>query len=299
MTPPSRRSEASRRRGPAGRRAPSSYRQAVEVAKEYIRAGRRLPDRALAALRPRARRATRSTSTGCCGRSTRARTCSSSARAASRSSAPRPSRWSSSSAAASCRGRSPARRRRGSTDEEDRRLEAELVEHPKELAEHVMLVDLARNDVGRVVALRHRAGRRADDGRALQPRHASHLRRSPASSSTATGPSTCCGRRCRPARSRARRRCGRWRSSTSSSRPNAAPTPASSATSTSRATSTRRSRSARSWSAPDGKASVQAGAGIVADSDPEAEDEECAAKAAAVLAAVAGARQLADERRRP
>ena len=43
----------------------------------------------------------------------------------------------------------------------------------------------------------------------------------------------------------------------------------------------------------DGKASVQAGAGIVADSDPAAEDEECAAKAAAVLAAVAGARQLA------
>jgi anthranilate synthase component 1 len=48
----------------------------------------------------------------------------------------------------------------------------------------------------------------------------------------------------------------------------------------------------------DGKASVQAGAGIVADSDPQAEDEECAAKAAAVLAAVAGARQLAAERRR-
>ena len=42
-------------------------------------------------------------------------------------------------------------RRRGATEEEDRRLEAELVEHPKELAEHVMLVDLARNDVGRVV----------------------------------------------------------------------------------------------------------------------------------------------------
>jgi anthranilate synthase component 1 len=42
-------------------------------------------------------------------------------------------------------------RRRGSTDEDDRRLAAELVEHPKELAEHVMLVDLARNDVGRVV----------------------------------------------------------------------------------------------------------------------------------------------------
>lgn len=42
-------------------------------------------------------------------------------------------------------------RRRGATEEEDRRLGAELREHPKEVAEHVMLVDLARNDVGRVV----------------------------------------------------------------------------------------------------------------------------------------------------
>ena len=41
-------------------------------------------------------------------------------------------------------------RRRGATDEHDRRMAAELVEHPKERAEHVMLVDLARNDVGRV-----------------------------------------------------------------------------------------------------------------------------------------------------
>jgi len=43
-------------------------------------------------------------------------------------------------------------RYRGKTDEEDRRLGAELREHPKEVAEHVMLVDLARNDVGRVAA---------------------------------------------------------------------------------------------------------------------------------------------------
>jgi len=40
---------------------------------------------------------------------------------------------------------------RGRTEEHDRRLAAELTENPKELAEHVMLVDLARNDVGRVV----------------------------------------------------------------------------------------------------------------------------------------------------
>lgn len=41
-------------------------------------------------------------------------------------------------------------RKRGETDEHDRRMEAELRENPKEIAEHVMLIDLARNDVGRV-----------------------------------------------------------------------------------------------------------------------------------------------------
>jgi len=41
-------------------------------------------------------------------------------------------------------------RPRGDTDEEDLALERELLADPKENAEHVMLVDLARNDLGRV-----------------------------------------------------------------------------------------------------------------------------------------------------
>ena len=41
-------------------------------------------------------------------------------------------------------------RRRGRTAEEDAALEAELRSDPKELAEHTMLIDLGRNDVGRV-----------------------------------------------------------------------------------------------------------------------------------------------------
>ncbi|CAM5782063.1 anthranilate synthase component I [Castellaniella caeni] len=41
-------------------------------------------------------------------------------------------------------------RKRGATQDEDQRLEAELLADPKERAEHVMLIDLARNDIGRV-----------------------------------------------------------------------------------------------------------------------------------------------------
>ncbi len=44
-------------------------------------------------------------------------------------------------------------RRRGDTPEADRALEAELLADPKERSEHLMLLDLGRNDVGRVAAI--------------------------------------------------------------------------------------------------------------------------------------------------
>jgi len=44
-------------------------------------------------------------------------------------------------------------RPRGATPEEDRALEADLLSDKKELAEHLMLLDLGRNDVGRVAKI--------------------------------------------------------------------------------------------------------------------------------------------------
>lgn len=44
-------------------------------------------------------------------------------------------------------------RRRGYSEAEDKALEKELVNDPKEVAEHIMLIDLGRNDVGRVATI--------------------------------------------------------------------------------------------------------------------------------------------------
>ncbi|MBU1766808.1 MAG: chorismate-binding protein, partial [Candidatus Omnitrophica bacterium] len=45
-------------------------------------------------------------------------------------------------------------RPRGKNDEEDNKLIKELLSDPKERAEHIMLVDLGRNDVGRVATIK-------------------------------------------------------------------------------------------------------------------------------------------------
>ena len=76
-------------------------------------------------------------------------------RAAPRSarwSAPRPRCWCASAAARSTTAPSPGTRRRGRDEAEDAAMEAELRGSEKEQAEHLMLVDLGRNDVGRVAA---------------------------------------------------------------------------------------------------------------------------------------------------
>jgi len=44
-------------------------------------------------------------------------------------------------------------RRRGHDEKEDQALEEELLSDPKEIAEHLMLIDLGRNDIGRVCAV--------------------------------------------------------------------------------------------------------------------------------------------------
>ncbi len=68
-------------------------------------------------------------------------------------------------------------RKRGKDEAEDRRLEEELRHDEKERAEHVMLVDLGRNDVGRVSDYGTVKRPRPDVRGALLARDASGLRR--------------------------------------------------------------------------------------------------------------------------
>lgn len=186
-------------------------------------------------------------------------------------------------------------RRRGRTEEEDLALASELSEHPKEVAEHVMLVDLARNDVGRVA----RFGTEKVDQLMVLERysHVMHLTSQvSATVSEGIGPVDVL----------------------------AATLPAGTVSGAPKVRAmeiiddlepTRRGPYAGVVGyldfsgnldtaiairtmvvSPDGRAFVQAGAGIVADSDPMDEDAECENKAAALLAAVPAARRLSRAR---
>jgi anthranilate synthase component I len=187
-------------------------------------------------------------------------------------------------------------RRRGRTDEEDRRMAAELVEHPKEIAEHVMLVDLARNDVGRVVDF---GTEQVDELMTLERySHVMHLTSQVS---------------------------GRLRDGLGPIDVLRATLPAGTVSGAPKVRAmeiidqlepVKRGPYAgvvgyvdfsgnldtaiairTMFVSRDGRATVQAGAGIVADSDPAMEDLECRNKAAALLAAVPGARRITAARR--
>jgi anthranilate synthase component 1 len=181
-------------------------------------------------------------------------------------------------------------RRRGATEIEDERLAGELSEHPKEVAEHVMLVDLARNDVGRVVSF---GSEHMDELMTVERySHVMHLT-SQVSGTLAPGNGPVDVLR------------ATFPAGTLSGAPKVRamqiidelePTKRgvyggvvgylnfSGDLDTAIAIRTM-------VVGTDGRAHVQAGAGIVADSDPAQEDAECVNKAAALLAAVPAARR--------
>jgi anthranilate synthase component 1 len=187
-------------------------------------------------------------------------------------------------------------RRRGRDDNHDRRLAAELTEHPKERAEHVMLVDLARNDVGRVVDY---GSEQVDELMTLERySHVMHLtsqvsgslRRGlgPIDVLRATLPA---GTVSGAPKVRAMEIIDRLEPVKRG--PYAGVIGYFDFSGNFDTAITIRTMTVD----PDGMASVQAGAGIVADSDPGDEDLECRNKAAALLAAVPGARRISQARR--
>ena len=187
-------------------------------------------------------------------------------------------------------------RRRGATEEEDRRLGAELREHPKEIAEHVMLIDLARNDVGRVV----RFGTEQVDEMMVLERysHVMHLTsqvsgelspdRTPIDVLRATLPA---GTVSGAPKVRAMELIDELEPVKRG--PYAGVVGYLDFSGTIDTALAIRTLVV----ANDGRAHVQAGAGIVADSVAEHEDLECRNKARALLSAVAGARRMTAQRR--
>jgi anthranilate synthase component I len=188
-------------------------------------------------------------------------------------------------------------RRRGVTPAEDERLEAELAEHPKELAEHVMLVDLARNDVGRVV----RFGTEHIDEFLTVERysHVMHLT-SQVSGCLADGKGPIDVLRATlPAGTLSGAPKVRAMQIIDDLEPTKRGVYGGVVGYIDFSGNLDTAIAIRTMVVgPDGRASVQAGAGIVADSDPEAEQAECVDKAAALLAAVPAARRATAARRR-
>ena len=182
-------------------------------------------------------------------------------------------------------------RRRGRTDDEDRRLAGELSEHPKELAEHIMLVDLARNDVGRVVRF---GTERVDELMTLERySHVMHLTSQVSGQLVESKGPIDVLRATLPAGTVSGAPKVRAMEIIDDLEPTKRGPYAGVVGYFDFSGNLDTAITIRTMIVTaDGRASVQAGAGIVADSDPEAEDEECRNKAAALLAAVPAARRM-------
>ncbi len=178
---------------------------------------------------------------------------------------------------------------RGASEEHDRRLAAELAEHPKERAEHVMLVDLARNDIGRVVEF----GTLGTDELMTVERysHVMHLT-SQVSGSLAAGRGPVDVLRATfPAGTVSGAPKVRAMEIIDELEPTKRGPYAGVVGYVDFSGNLDTAIAIRTMTCREGVASVQAGAGVVVDSDPADEDLECHNKARALLAAVAAAQR--------
>jgi anthranilate synthase component 1 len=187
-------------------------------------------------------------------------------------------------------------RRRGRTDEEDRRLGAELKEHPKELSEHVMLIDLARNDVGRVVEY---GTEKVDEMMTLERySHVMHLTSQVSGRLRAGKSAIDVLRATLPAGTVSGAPKVRAMQIIDSLEPTKRGPYAGVVGYLDFSGNIDTAIAIRTLVVDDdGRASVQAGAGIVVDSVPEHEDLECHNKARALLAAIPAARRMTARRR--
>jgi len=186
-------------------------------------------------------------------------------------------------------------RKRGTTPEHDRKLAAELLEHPKERAEHVMLVDLARNDVGRVVEF---GSVTVDELLTLERySHVMHLTSQVSGTLVADKTPVDVLRATLPAGTVSGAPKVRAMEIIDVLEPTKRGPYAGVVGYLDFSGNIDTAIAIRTMVCHGGKASVQAGAGIVADSDPDDEDLECRNKAAALLAAVPGARRMTAARK--
>ncbi|HEV3135347.1 MAG TPA: anthranilate synthase component I [Acidimicrobiia bacterium] len=180
---------------------------------------------------------------------------------------------------------------RGRTDEHDRRMAAELIEDPKERAEHIMLVDLARNDVGRVVRY---GSERVDELMTLERySHVMHMT-SQVSGDLADGKTAVDVLRATfPAGTVSGAPKVRAMEIIDDLEPRKRGPYAGVVGYFDFSGNLDTAITIRTMLWREGRASVAAGAGVVADSDPDDENLECHNKAKALLTAAAAAQRLA------